>query len=230
MKIHKYGITLTRVKEKDIELIREKRNSEEVKATMHFRETITESQQKEWFKSINNVYNNYFLIETDMKPIGLINGKDIQYDIRTSEGGMFIWDKNYLGTIHSALSSIIMSDFNFIINEFEKNYIRILRSNEKAIGHNKLLGYVPATDRDNSGELQWFVLTKENYLRHRQKLSKVIKFNTGDSNPLTVDDFEFRDDTEKEFDELYSPLPEYLKKKINYCLRRDGIPPLTSTD
>jgi UDP-4-amino-4,6-dideoxy-N-acetyl-beta-L-altrosamine N-acetyltransferase len=230
MRIHKYGIILTRIKEKDIELIREKRNSDEIRANMLFREIISPDKQKEWFKSINNIYNNYFIIEANNKQIGLINGKNINYNKLTSEGGMFIWDKDQGGTINSALASIIMSDFNFIINEFEKNYIQILRFNHKAISYNKQLGYVPTQDHPSNEESQWFELTKENYLKNREKLKKVIAVNTHDSNLLSVDDFEFKDDSEQEFLELYSPLPEYLKKKINYCLMRDGLPLLVSGD
>jgi len=230
MRIHKYGITLTRLKEKDIELVREKRNSGEIRASMQFRETISAEMQKEWFNRVNNIYNNFFIITADNKQIGMIDGKNINYEKRTSEGGMFIWDKDYWGNIHPALASVIMSDFNFIINEFEKNYIKILRSNPKAIGHNRQLGYVPSNDFPHSDEVEWFELSRENYFRHIGKLRKAIASGTGDSSLLSVDDFEFRDDSEEELKKLYSPLPEYLKAKIDHCLKRDGQQPLPPAD
>jgi UDP-4-amino-4,6-dideoxy-N-acetyl-beta-L-altrosamine N-acetyltransferase len=228
MRIHKYGITLTRIKEKDIELIREKRNSDEIKASMQFRETITPEMQKRWFESVNNIFHNYFIITADNKQIGLIDGKNIDYLKRTSEGGMFIWDKEYWGTIHSALSSVIMSDFNFIINEFKKNYIKILRTNVKAIGHNKQLGYVPTQDLLSTDEIEWFELTRESYFKNVEKLRKAISVNTGDAELLSVDDFEFTDDSKQDLLKLYSPLPDYLKQKIDHCLKRDGMPSLDS--
>jgi RimJ/RimL family protein N-acetyltransferase len=230
MRIHKYGITLTRLKEKDIELVREKRNSEEIKASMQFREPISREMQQEWFKRVNNIYNNFFIITAGNKQIGMIDGKNIDYNKRTSEGGMFIWDKDYWGSIHPALASVIMSDFNFIINEFEKNYIKILRSNPKAIGHNRQLGYVPSADFEHSDEVEWFELSKENYFSHIGKLRKAIAANTGDPSILNVDDFEFTDDSEAELKELYSPLPGYLKSMINHCLKRDGQPLLPPAD
>ncbi|MDF2438184.1 MAG: hypothetical protein K0Q95_2560 [Bacteroidota bacterium] len=227
MKINKYNITLTRLKETDIELVRQKRNSDSISANMHFREEITPEMQKNWFNSINNIYNNYFIISEGDRKIGLINGKNIDFKNRTSEGGMFIWDKDFLGTTHAARASIIMSDFNFIINEFEKNYIKILCSNEKAISYNRLLGYRPSNDFRADKEVQWYELTKGDYLKHIPKIRKGIEAQK-EENVLSVNDFNFKDDTVEELKKLYEPLPAYLKEKINYCLLRDGQPTLKS--
>jgi hypothetical protein len=221
MRIRKYGIELIRVKEKDIELIREKRNSDAIRSCMQFKSLITKEMQKEWFLSIHNIYNNYFLISVKGKTIGLINGKNIDYDKRTSEGGMFIWDKGFQGAIEPAFASVIMSDFNFIINEFRKNYIKILKSNTKAINHNKQLGYIPTTDIPSDNEVQWFELTSENYMLKMQKLRKAITLGCGDTSILDPNDFDFKDDSEEEIRSLYSGLPDYLKIKINQCLKRD---------
>ena len=60
MIIRKYGIVLRRLQHKDIELVRVKRNQDSVRNFMFYQKKITETEQEEWFKSINNIYNYYF--------------------------------------------------------------------------------------------------------------------------------------------------------------------------
>jgi len=215
MKIHKYGITLSRLKEADIELVRRMRNRDEIREHMQFRELITPEMQLEWFRSVDTIYHNYFLVIADGKKIGLINGKNIDFEKRTSEGGMFIWDSQYHGTTHGALASMIMSDFNFLINEFEKNYIKIMRANEKAISYNRQFGYVPTADLEGDAETVWLELKRETYLEKAGNLRRIIASATHDALPLLPDNFDFSDDTDEDLRRLYVPLPAYMKAKIN---------------
>jgi len=220
--IRKYGIKLTRIKEKDIELIRRKRNSSDINNLMQYREKISPEMQKAWFHSVNNIYNNYFIVYYKNKKIGLINGKNSDYKKRQSEGGMFIWDKEYWNTAIPAMCSVIMSDFTFLITNFHRNYIKILKSNKKAIQHNLFLGYVPANDFESDAETQWYVLTKENYLKRIPKLRKAAKVLTQDGEPLSINNIDFSDDTEEDFDLLYRPLPKYVRKSVELILERNN--------
>lgn len=222
MIIKKYGLKLVRIKEKDIELIRKMRNSSDINNLMHDRKKITPNMQKAWFTSVNNIYNNYFIIYHKNKKIGLINGKNSDYTKRQSEGGMFIWDKNYWDTAIPALCSVIMSDFTFLMTNFNRNYIKILKSNEKAIQHNLFLGYVPTNDLPSDDETQWFVLTKENYLKRVLKLRKGAKVLTKDGEPLSINDIDFSDDTKKDLELLYKPLPKYVRKTVEQILERSN--------
>jgi hypothetical protein len=227
MRIRKFGIELRRLKQKEIELVRNKRNLEEIGSTMLYREHITPEMQAKWFESVNNIYNNYFVIYIDNAAVGLINGKNIDFERRSSEGGMFIWETSLWGTMQPALCSLIMSDFHFIINEFETNYIRILRSNTKAISHNRQLGYEATSDFPSSHEFQWYALSRENYLKHAPKIKKAVSQITSTDATLELSDFDFLDDSEQDMKLLYEPLPDQLKAKINIVLKRDGQKLLT---
>ena len=121
MKIKKYGLELKEVEREDLELIRQYRNTDIIKNKMIHRQQITREQQLEWFKEIRTVNHYYFLIYKNDSAIGLINGKNIDFVNKTSEGGIFIWneDRNYEISI---TASIILNDWNFFINAFEKNY------------------------------------------------------------------------------------------------------------
>lgn len=221
MILQKYGITLTRLKEQDIELVRTKRNSTDINSLMHVQEIISTEMQKKWFASINNIYNNYFIINYNNQKIGLVNGKNSDYEKRQSEGGMFIWEKKYWGTVIPAMCSVMMTDFTFLINGFEKNYIKILKSNINSINYNKQLGYVVSDEYPLDDETQWFVLTKEVYLNKIQKIRKGIKSLTGDDEPLTIDNISFKDDDQKDLDLLYKTLPDFVKKTVNAILERE---------
>jgi RimJ/RimL family protein N-acetyltransferase len=221
MIIEKYGIKLIRLKESDIELLRLKRNSTLVNSLMHERNIISPEMQQKWFESINTIYNNYFIIEYNNQKIGLVNGKNSDYEKRQSEGGMFIWEQKYWGTVIPALCSIIMSDFTFFITGFNKNYIKILRSNYNAISYNKQLGYVLTTDFLSDEVAQWYVLTKSTYLKKTQKLRNGIRSITGEIEPLTLKDISFRDDNENDLKLLYEPLPNYVKDNVNEILKKE---------
>jgi RimJ/RimL family protein N-acetyltransferase len=216
--IEKYGIKLVRVKEKDIELIRRKRNSADIRNLMQYRQTISKAMQKEWFKSINNIYNNYFIIYHGRKKIGLINGKNSDYKKKESEGGMFIWNKSYHDTVIPALCSVILSDFTFLINGFERCYIQVLKTNAKAIQHNKALGYEPVGRQPLDAETERFVLTKKNYLKKITRIRKGIQIITGDASELLPEEISFKDDSAEDIALLYKPLPPNVRKVVEKIL------------
>jgi len=73
--LKQYGVTLTRIDEANIELVRYWRNQSDIINFMEYKNYITPSNQKKWFASVNNKWNYYFIIEFENKKIGLINVK-----------------------------------------------------------------------------------------------------------------------------------------------------------
>lgn len=229
MRISKYGILLTTLKEEDIELVREKRNSEMIRNTMHFREIITPEMQKEWFEKIKNaIYNNespsfYFIINYKNERIGLINGKNIDSNSQSSEGGFFIWTTEYLGTLVPVMTSIITLDYTFLLNDYKKNYIKVLRSNANAIFYNKQLGYEATEKFSEDKQSQYYVLTKENYLKNSEKFRKSIGRITNDFKPLMLSNLDFNDTDDEELIRVMPLLKDFQKQqviKILYLNRR----------
>lgn len=222
MIIRKYGITIRRLKEADIELVRRMRNSPEIQRNMYYREYITPEMQKKWFKSINNKANGYFIIEYKGKKIGLIHGKDNDFEKRTSEGGIFIWDKDYIKTPIPSLASNILDDYTFLIINFNATYAKVLSKNTPVIEYNKLMGYVPCEPRNDDKGVQWMMLTRENYLKHMRIFRKSIERATGDGEPLAYKDFDFSDDSPEEIELLYKGLPPDIQKPIDDWLAEHG--------
>ncbi|HAW58288.1 MAG TPA: hypothetical protein DCX03_04630 [Bacteroidales bacterium] len=174
MKLIKYDIVLERLKEADIELVRQHRNSEQIRQTMEYREYITFEMQREWFESINKDINQlYFIIHYQSKKIGLLNAKNIDWEKQILESGIFLWETNYYETFIPAIVSIMITDMCFELLGWDVIYAHILRSNDRAIKYNKSLGYVLCENQEDK-ENQLYRLTLQSFHQNTQKLRKAV--------------------------------------------------------
>lgn len=182
--LEQYGVKLIRLQEEDIELVRYWRNQSDIANYMEYRNYITQEAQKIWYKSINNKYNYYFVIEFEGKKVGLINSKN--YDPLTGfgEGGIFIWDKDYINSFAAPFSTLCLLNFMMVKVSFSgKSRIRILRNNERAIHYNKLIGYKLLPGQENV-ENQLYELNVEDYFIYGAKLNKVAAILSDNNNEL----------------------------------------------
>lgn len=173
MRLEGYGIVLERLKEDDIELVRQMRNSDHVRNYMEYRNIISTEQQQKWFASINNEYNNYFLIISNGVKCGLISGADIDWEQRvTRNGGLFIWDEKYQGTSVPVAASLLLTHLSFLIG-FRMTYIRTLKSNQRAVSYNTQFGYVLEPGQE-SVDNQLYSLTAERFLDSTRGIRKAL--------------------------------------------------------
>ncbi|HCT69925.1 MAG TPA: hypothetical protein DF409_01555, partial [Bacteroidales bacterium] len=135
MKLYKYGITLERLKEADIELVRQWRNSDPVRLNMAYREIISPGQQLEWFRSVNNLDNNYLMICYKGEKIGLLNDKNVDWEARTSESGLFLGRTEFYATYVPYLVSVAGIEATFYFLNWNKQFAHILRDNARAISY-----------------------------------------------------------------------------------------------
>lgn len=170
--LEQYGVRLVRLQEHEIELVRYWRNKSDISNFMEYRRYITPQQQQEWFRSINNKFNYYFIIEYDGKKVGLINSKNYDPQQGFSEGGIFIWDKAYIDSYVAIYSTLCFLNFIFHKLKISKTSVaRILRNNPRAIQYNKQIGYRLLPDQENI-ENQLYELSEEDYLEKGGKLNK----------------------------------------------------------
>lgn len=221
MIIKKYNIKLTRLSENDIELLRVKRNSKEIRERMVYQEEISQEEQKKWFDSIDNIYNLYLLIHFEGEVIGIINGKNADFKTKTSEGGIFIWDEKHINTLIPSLCSVIMHDYNFYVCEFEKTFIKVLKNNSAAIKFNKMFGY-EILDENTPNDYYDCVLTRDRYINRIEKYRKAIANMYQDYGELIIEDFSFSNVSDEDLIRLYTPLPNYLKEKLNSVLAHEN--------
>lgn len=174
MKVHKYGITLSRLTQDNIEFVRKKRNSEEVRHFMEFREEITPEMQQKWFDRINNFNNFFYLIEFNSRKIGLINDKNIDWQARTSESGLFFWDKEYINTFYPVLASLVLLEVGFYYLDWYQSFIHVLHDNPKAIEYVHQIGY-ELCDGQRGVHNQLYFLTKANFEKKGRKMRQAAE-------------------------------------------------------
>lgn len=174
MKLEKYGVILSRLTEDKIEMVRNWRNDPKISQYMEYREYITKEMQQSWFAKINNANNYYFIAEYRGKEIGLINIKDINYENKVGEGGIFIYESDFLNTDVPFRISLATSDFGFETLHLNKIIVHILSDNKRAIKYNEYIGYVLADGQDSIMN-QLYYLTTDNYYRSRHKITRLLK-------------------------------------------------------
>ena len=141
MRITKYGISLESITENDLELMRNWRNSEHVRQNMKFKKIITSEMQANWFKQLEKANNIYFVITKDNNKIGVVNLKDINWEINTAEAGIFIGEIEHLNTLTPILATICIMEFAFEILSLKWLRAKISSSNVKTILFNESIGY-----------------------------------------------------------------------------------------
>ncbi|MFH1297319.1 MAG: GNAT family N-acetyltransferase [Bacteroidota bacterium] len=184
MKYTKFGITIVRLKEKDIELVRQWRNSPQIVERYAYREYITPEMQKKWFKSISNLNNFYFMIIYQGKKIGVVNVKEIDWQNRHMESGIFVPDEKYWNTFVPSIVSIMLTQLFFRIFGWDHYHAHILKTNTKAIRYNKSLGYELCEGQEEN-ENQLYIIRREMFEKRSKKLVQALSVMTdGDTSAV----------------------------------------------
>jgi UDP-4-amino-4,6-dideoxy-N-acetyl-beta-L-altrosamine N-acetyltransferase len=178
MKFYKYGIILERLKEEDIELVRQWRNSDPVRLNMKYQGIITAEQQKQWFASVNNHQFNYLMIHYKGEKIGLLNDKNIDWEARSSESGIFLGRTEYYNSYVPYLVSVAGIETTFYVLGWNRQYAHILRSNTNAVRFNLQLGYRLCEGQENNDH-QLYEMTRDSFEQKAGKIRKAVKSLAG---------------------------------------------------
>lgn len=210
MIIRKYGISLERLTEADIELVRHHRNSELIRKRMFYQKLITEEEQKKWFQSINNDFNYYFLILHKGKKIGLTHCQIHSYAEGISYGGIFIWEPTALQSHLPIIASVCATDLIFFLVKIKKSMAEVRTDNKIALEYNQKFGYkiVPELSDDNKYVME---LTPENYLESAKTIREMVKKMSNDFSGLSWADVEL---PKIRPNGLYENLPLHLAEHI----------------
>lgn len=170
--LESYGVKLKRLTHNKIELLRQWRNDPKIQQYMIYREEITPEMQEQWFQKIDNDNNFYFIIEYEGKEIGCVNIKDVDYEKKTGEPGIFIYDDEYLNTDVPMRASFCQGDFVWDMLNLDELYIHVLKSNHRAVKENLFFGYELLPNQENLEE-QKYVLTRERMLEMKPKMDRL---------------------------------------------------------
>jgi RimJ/RimL family protein N-acetyltransferase len=169
MKVFKYGICLERIEEQHIEMIRNWRNDGKIARHMFYTGQITAEMQREWFDSINNLSNFFFLINYEGSPVGLINISALDKEQKTAFSGLYIYNDTLLGTDIPVRASLSMLDLFFNCFGIEKVYAKVRGNNKVAHKYNSSLGF-KRTKKIEYGMGFEYELEKKNYFDKAKKL------------------------------------------------------------
>ncbi len=181
MKVETNGIVIERLQEKDIEMVRQWRNSDFVRRHMNYREYITPEMQQKWFHSVDNFNNFYFILTYKGLKTGLGNIKDVDWEKRTGEAGVFIAEKQFLSSFLPVVGALTLSELVFKIFKLERIYSQIRADNKRAIRFNSLFGYKRVPGEEGK-ESQLHYLDAESFFKATRKfflLINTLGFKTG---------------------------------------------------
>jgi len=184
--IEGYGVTQTRVQEDDIELIRQWRTDPNVSRYMFFRGDITPEQQRDWFRSIDNDCNYFFIVHYEGKKIGLNSIKDIDWPSRSGQGGIFIVPQELRHSL--TVFRVAIPPLIWLFEHLAFNYVHacVQPDNRRAIRYNRALGHT--IDPASEPGIVRSRLTREAFVERRQFFAKVFPGEldcrvTGDGGP-----------------------------------------------
>lgn len=169
MKITRYGITLERLLPERTELIRQWRNDTKISRFMFYKGEITSAMQREWFESIDNEQNFFFLIYLKQQPVGLINISSIDWENKTAYTGLFIYDDAFINTDVPVAASLAMLDIFFLLLGIQSIYAKVKGNNKAAHNYNTALGF-SRTKKIEFGLGHEYLLQKEIYLLETKQL------------------------------------------------------------
>lgn len=141
MEISFKEIVLKRIVLDDIELLRQWRNSEFIRTKMFFQKEITKKMQLEWFLNLDEKTNYYFKILYKEIPIGLINLKNIDWQKKEGEAGLFIAVEKYRNTHLAIYASLAFLKYFFEEKQIERIIASVKDENINTIKYNLSLGF-----------------------------------------------------------------------------------------
>lgn len=168
-----YGVTLRRLTHDKIEMMRQWRNNPKIQQYMVYRETITPEMQEKWFLKINNDFNFYFIIEYKGREVGMTNIKDIDYEKKTGEPGIFIYADDLLNSDVGMRASLCLNDFIWNTLCLDSIYCHVVASNKRALQYNFLFGYEIDPSHSNEDFLR-LLLNREKAMNPSSKLTRII--------------------------------------------------------
>ncbi len=169
MKITRYGITLERLHPELSEMVRNWRNDQKISQFMFYKGEITPVMQQEWFTSIDNEQNFFFVIHYKSAPVGLINISSIDWENKTAYTGLFIYEEKFWGSDVPVMASLAMLDVFFLLFEIQSAYAKVKGNNQVAHNYNSALGF-SRTKKIEYGLGYEYMLQKEIYLLETKQI------------------------------------------------------------
>jgi len=141
MKISGEMVELRRLRINDLEMVRRWRTSDAIRSRMEYQGEITPEMQQNWFSTINNSVNYFFIIHVNDLAIGLIQLQNINFEDSVAESGLFIGEPSFWGSPAPFAASLPLLDFGINLMGIREISAKVSAVNQQAIDYNKHLGF-----------------------------------------------------------------------------------------
>ena len=135
-------IQLVDIKEEDLELIRNWRNSKEVSQYMYTSDEISAEQQKKWFEKIqSDSSQKYWLIEYGGQKLGLVSIYNIKQNFKHCSWAFYLGNTEVRGAGIGSKVEYTILNYVFETMKFNKLMCEVFTFNEKVIQMHKKFGF-----------------------------------------------------------------------------------------
>lgn len=170
----RYGVNLTPIKQEEIEMVRQWRNTPRIQELMLDKHHITAEQQQIWFDKVSvSEQQFYLLVSFKQEPIGVASLIEIDPLTGTCEPGMYIYNEKYQGNIIPFSVAFALNDLAFEVFKLTCLKGKIYQSNRLSLRFHKACGYEPTGKKD---DLLLFQLEHEPYVKARDKITRFMRF------------------------------------------------------
>jgi RimJ/RimL family protein N-acetyltransferase len=139
--LERFHLVLSRVEHDDIEVIRQGRNAEHVRRMHRHQDEITPEQQEAWFRRVDDEWNYFFVVHHKEKKVGVVYVADFSPGMATSNCGVFVWEKDALGSRVPLMAILTVLDFFFFDLQGGGTSSVVLRTNTAALRMNEFFGF-----------------------------------------------------------------------------------------
>ncbi len=129
---------------KDTEQIVRWRNNERVRSHFIYRETFTTEGHERWFDTMvetGKVVQFIICEKEDMRPVGSVYFRDIDYVKKEAEYGIFIGEDDAVGKGYGSEAARLAVQYAFERMKLERLVLRVFTDNESAINSYKAAGF-----------------------------------------------------------------------------------------
>lgn len=179
-RIEANGVVLRRLRQADIEQVRQWRNDPEVSRFMERREAITAQMQQRWFDGLDSRRQFFYVIEWQGQDAGVVNLKDLDAHAGTAEGGIYIARPQLRNGFAGLAAMLAMYDFGFERLGLRAIRIHVLADNPRAIRFNQALGFRRAAGQEGVYN-QLYTLEKDDYFANTRKFRALLAAGAGTS-------------------------------------------------
>jgi hypothetical protein len=159
--------------------------------------------QLKWFRSIDNFNNFYFILHFKDIKAGLGDIKNVNWEDRSGEAGVFIAEKAHISSFLPVVGALTLSELVFKIFKLKRIYSQIRPDNKRAMRFNKLFGY-KRVEGEEGKESQLHYLTADSFFKATRKfflLMKPLGFKTGNL-VITLEPHDFKNDFGQQMEKL----------------------------